>query len=193
MPIPISFAQVNYLFAGSGLPRGAQITMGYDISGSAGTPAAVGASLNSAWSASGIQARLATGVDYKGCLVKFGPDATGPSALVSASVTGSGGPGASSQVSWLVRKITGSGGRAGRGRWYIPGVPEGAIGSDGAIDGTARTNLEGELDELLVSWAAAGIDPVVLHGVGSPLSTPTPITDLVVDTRGATQRRRLRG
>jgi hypothetical protein len=192
MPIPIGFAQINMFFTGASLPTGAQCALGFDISGAASSPAAVGADFNTTWNATGVMVRLATGYDYAGCLVKFGPDATGPSARVTASIGPSGGTGASPNVTWLIRKNTQDGGRSGRGRWYLPGVPEAAVGSDGAMSGTAVTNLQGDIDELIGLWAADGLIPVVLHETGAPITTPSEITSFTVDGRAATQRRRMR-
>jgi len=192
MPIPVGCAQVTMFFTGSNMPNGAACTIGFDITGAAGTPNGVGVDYNAVWLGTGIQARIASAVNYSGCLVKFGPDSTGPSALVPTTINGAGGTGASPNVTWLVQKVTAVGGRAGRGRWYLPGMPESVVGGDGVLDATARANMQGDINELIAAWAAEGLVPMVLHGEGSPISVPSQITALNVDTRAATQRRRLR-
>jgi hypothetical protein len=118
---------------------------------------------------------------------------TGPSALVSSNIQGTGGSnGISSNVSYLVRKVTALGGRAGRGRMYLPGPTEADVNEAGAILGARVTSLQAALNDFLTQMVADGDGPVLLHGVGSPISTPTPITSFSLDTRAATQRRRLR-
>lgn len=192
MTIPVGFCQVTMYFGGAGAPNGAACTIGFDSSGSSGNPNTIGVDYNAVWLGTGIQGRLSTSVNYLGCLVKMGPDSTGASALVSTTINGAGGTAAAINSAWLVRKNTSDGGRAGRGRWFLPGMPESVIGGDGALDGTNRTNMQGDIDELLPAWAAEGLDAVVLHGPGSPLSVPSPITSLTVDGLAATQRRRMR-
>lgn len=92
----------------------------------------------------------------------------------------------------LVRKITASGGRRGRGRFYLPGVIEAYADGAGLIDsGTIailQTNAGTMLSNLLLD---ADIAQVVLLHSTAPF-TPTVITNFVVQNRLATQRRRLR-
>ena len=134
MIIPDGTAQANLLFTGSGVPTGAQITLGLSVDTFVGTPTDAAAVVIDAWDDSNIENQLVNQVALTGVLVKFGPNATGPAAQVSANI-----PGASTQdgvtpnVSVLVQKNTGLGGRSGRGRFYIPGLPESTVLSSGII------------------------------------------------------------
>lgn len=100
-------------------------------------------------------------------------------------------------TSFLIRKGTGQGGRRNRGRMYIPGVPREAIFANGDIATTTVTGLQTRVDDLQdgPTLVDAGFTtPVLLHGLGlspTPVS-PTPVTSLNVQTKVATQRRRLR-
>jgi len=192
MTIPIGYAQINWICSGANLPTGAQFTLGVDISGYAGSPADLGAIAIIEYD-DHIAPSVVDGCGISGVLVKFGPDATGPSALVSGNVNGeAAGTPSPPQVSYLALKHTALGGRAGRGRMYIPGVPEAQVGGSGVLEGTWRANLETGLNTVLAELALAGAEPVVLHQPGSPLLVPTPITSMTVSTRVATQRQRLR-
>jgi len=92
----------------------------------------------------------------------------------------------------LVRKITGTGGRKGRGRAYMVGcLYNGILGGAGLIDPgdlatrqTAVDALHGSLEDV------TGVSQLVLLHSSSDI--PSTITALSVQQKVATQRRRLR-
>jgi hypothetical protein len=98
-------------------------------------------------------------------------------------------------TSVLVRKITGLGGRRGRGRFYWPGfsVQGGSATAAGTFSSADAGIIGGAvqdfLDELLNDVVSGPFPPMLLH---SDALAPTPITSVLCDTRFATQRRRLR-
>jgi hypothetical protein len=191
--IPVGYAQVNLLFTGPSLPYGAQATFGVDHSASSMTPAQVAEEVFDQYGAAQVYNGIAIGVNLSGVLVKFGPNTTGPSAIHSDTWNGQATGGAAApNTSWLIRKITALGGHAGRGRMYLPGVPEEDIDDNGNIVSASREALEGDVGSMMAALVLANLDPVLLHAEGSPISTPTLITGWSVDTRVATQRRRLR-
>lgn len=193
MPIPVDYAQTNLYFGGVALPQGAEVTMGWDISSYPSSPAQLAEDVFTSCSQN-ILDNVVEGVTLTGCLAKFGPDATGPSALFSANSAGSiAGEGVPPQVSVLMRKHTSSGGRAGRGRSYWPGAQMGGIDESGTIDGVVLTAWQTACVAFINQVASELATAVVLHGAGSPLTTPSPITSVTVDGTLATQRRRLRG
>lgn len=192
MVIPVDYAQVNFRYDGPGVPTGAEWTLGLDISELIGTPLALAESIGAIYETVNFDASTAGDVDLVEVQVKYGPDATGPSAIASVEVGGAGAAGAPSNVAYLVRKVTEIGGRAGRGRLYFPGVVEAQVGSDGALDGTWLANFQIAWNNFVTELGEISVTPVLLHGAGSPLSTPTPIVEMIVDAKVATQRRRLR-
>lgn len=117
-----------------------------------------------------------------------GPDAVGsaPFNLVGQDPANAATP----QVAYLLRKNTGFGGRAYRGRMFVPGVVEGNVTDAGLLDTTFRTALQAAADNFLAALDAQGNPMVLLHT--SALIAPTPVVSLVVDAKVATQRRRLR-
>lgn len=192
MTIPVDYAQTNWIFSGTGLPTGAQVTMGWNISAYGGDAADLAEDVHVAF-ASNVMVHLSDTISLIGTLAKFGPDATGPSALHSATTGGgdtsdSGYPGACA----LVSKSTSDGGRAGRGRMYLPGIPEAAIDPSGGLDSGKRSQLQTDVDAMIADLVLLDIGPVVLHQAGAPLTTPSPIISLSVQGRVATQRRRNR-
>ena len=192
MTIPVGYAQVNWKLSGASLPTGAETTLGLDISGASVTQEEVANLAIAGWDAE-IAPWISDGFVLTSVLVKYGPDATGPSVEIGATVNGEhAGVGAPPNVAYLVQKQTASGGRAGRGRMYIPGVPEGEVTAAGVLSSTVRNGLSAGLEAFATAFEAVGCSPVVLHQPGSPLLTPTEITNFLVSPSVATQRQRLR-
>jgi hypothetical protein len=191
--IPAGYAQANWIMGGTGLPQGAQVTLGFSIGGYAGDAADLADLCIDEWVAR-IKPITPASITLSSVLVKFGPDATGPSVDVSAGEVGSGGGTATApNTAWLVHKVTALGGRAGRGRMYWPGVQESEVDSAGQLSTAFRNGAQTNMTAMLGAFTLLNAVPVVLHGEASPITTPTVITVLRVDGTAATQRRRLRG
>lgn len=191
-PIPDGFAQVNFVYTGPQVLTGAEWTLGLSLISYGGSAGNACADIFTAYQGANLDAWTCLDCDLTTVKVKFGPDATGESAELAVTEGGAGGAGAPPNVTYLVQKQTAFGGRAGRGRLYMPGVTEGSIGSDGVLVGATVTAIQNSFDSLQTALEAADLFPVVLHGEGSPLSVPSGITSFAVSTLAATQRRRLR-
>lgn len=190
--IPAGFGQANLLFGGPGLPSGGECTFGMDVATYSGTPADAASDII-ANATLNLMTEIGTGITLVGCLVKFGPDATGPSALVGAAVLGSAGAGLlSPNTTWLVHKTTSFGGRAGRGRMFLPGIREADVSDAGVISPTPLTDMQTAMTAFRSQLIADDLEPVLLHSAQSPIVAPSPIISFSVDSRVATQRRRLR-
>lgn len=190
--IPSGFAQINFVFAGAALPHGAEVTLGANISSYGGTPAQACSDAIDAWTTN-MSPRQISAVNLASVRVKFGPNNVGPSAEVADGTPGgAGGAGVSSAVSVLIHKVTGAGGRAGRGRMFVPGVQETDVSDAGVIGGATLTAWQGSATGLLNDLGTALLIPALLHGVGSPITTPSTILSLTVDSIVGTQRRRQR-
>lgn len=92
----------------------------------------------------------------------------------------------------LVKKQTGTPGRQGRGRLYWPVVGESFADNIGTLDGAVQSDLQNAFDAFLAALATAGVDMQLLHTAGEAITDPSTVTALIVDSRVATQRRRLR-
>lgn len=149
---------------------------------------------------------LNAGAQFTNVIGRFGQDG-GPDQVVETLVPPVRGTNVSNSLpqncALLVRKQTSLGGRAGRGRLFMPGVLQEAEVSDMGIVSTAlKAALQANANAALTGLATA--DPVtgatspmvLLHGPNSVTGltpAPTPVDALVVDSVIATQRRRLRG
>jgi len=189
MIIPAGYAQVNLRFIGSPLPTGAEITFGVNPSG-ASTPSLIAAAVEDALDTSGVLAPLSNAINVGTILVKEGPNSTGPSGeFPSLQGGGTAGNVSPPNVSAIVRKNTGIGGRHGSGRMYLPGIIETVVGDDGALASGFVSGLQTDLDEFLVALAANDAAMTLLHG---DATSPYLVTSLVIQNTAATQRRRLR-
>ena len=126
--------------------------------------------------------------------VIFGQDG-GDIRFDSASTPTAGGQtgaGLPPNTAVLARKLTATGGRRGRGRMFIPGIPEGNVGSDGQLVAAYRTTAQTAVADMMADLVALPqVDGLVLLHDTAPF-TPTPITGFSVELYVATQRRRLR-
>lgn len=191
MPIPTGFAQANMIYTGAGVPTGAQWTLGIDPAG--GDPIDVATLVATAITSAGIMTHFTEEVSITSVMVKFGPDATGPSGTLGVDLAGTvTGESLPPNVCVLVRKNTALGGRAGRGRLYLPSVPEAEVNEAGELVEAYMDGVQTAFDEFFDELGSLAVPGVLLHGAGSPLSVPTPLTSFSVQAVCATQRRRLR-
>lgn len=120
-------------------------------------------------------------------------------------VGGAGGAAATSNVAMLVKKVTTSARGQRAGRWYLPNPGEVQI-NENELEATFRGEVQGNLNTFLENITETGVAaswprfPTVVHtrNIGTP-SNPnieyvdnTQITTMQLQSRLATQRRRLR-
>lgn len=187
--IPEGFAQTNIRWSGGNYPYVMEVCLGWDVGDSPLDPQGVGDVIADALETVFNPALIATNLACTQILTKFGPNETGPSALSTCGFVGSGGAGGGAAVSVLMSKLTGLGGRRGRGRAFWPGVPEAQVDQGGLLaSGTVATWLS-ELEDFYDKVLTELITPVLLH---SDAGAPTPQTGIAVSGVVATQRRRQR-
>jgi hypothetical protein len=192
MLIPTGFAQANLRFSGAAAPTGAEVTMGLDLDSWAGTIVEAAEAVLEQWTTD-VMPGLSENLTLSSCLVKYGPNDLGPSAEVSSTATGDvTGENEVPQCAILVRKITAIGGRAGRGRWFVPGASENLFLANGEMNPGDSVIYDGFFEDFRSGISAAGLSLVLLHSDTSPVTTPTEILSLSTDGKAATQRRRLR-
>lgn len=188
MTIPIGFAQVSVNFGGLACPSGATTTFGVFHDGN-GTPSGLANIVKATWEAD-MLIPFATTLTLDSIAVKYGPDETGPSAEVSSGAVGvDSGVAVAPNTSVLVSKITGLGGRKGRGRMYLPGISENAVDEGGNLSTAKINSIQTELDEFLLGMSNASRPVYLLH---ADATAPTLVTSLECQSLVATQRRRLR-
>lgn len=188
MIIPPGFGHVVLKFTGAAVPQGAATTFGIELQGSQFL-------LPRAEDIQGLfidtfDQLISSSVSGVSAFIKAGPTVEGPS-VETSSLGGFAASGntAPPNVSYIATKRTGLGGRANRGRMYIPGVPESFAGPDGVLVSPFDVDFEVACTAFLSALAVIDSPMVLLH---SASSDPTPVTGLVGQTTLATQRRRLR-
>lgn len=92
---------------------------------------------------------------------------------------------------FLVKKRTALAGPKNRGRFYLPPyhLSEGEVTRNGTLSSTLYADVQGRLNGWYANITANQCTPVVQHSDGSG---SIPITSFVLQTRIATQRRRMR-
>lgn len=134
-------------------------------------------------------------VSFLGVTCYVGQDAADPIVVESTGATLPGtGSGTSlpPQCAYLVKKATNFGGRSGRGRMFLPGPNEGNISPAGVLDPAQITQVQGDVNDWLTALSTLDMPMLLLHAEESVVNTPFLVTSLVVDSKVATQRRRLR-
>lgn len=194
MIIPTGFGQANFRFGGAGLPTGAEVTMGFRLlTGSAVLPNDIAADLADVWNTS-VKTQQCNQIVLDEVYVKLGPNATGPDGVSSYGVAGTlSADMASCNTAILWRKVTGAGGRRGRGRMFWPGPRETDIGPNGALSAGALTSWNTTIGNFSAGLAYYFIQPVLLHSAGITVTpAPTDITSFAVLPIAGTQRQRMR-
>lgn len=183
-------AQANLRFTGNAAPRGAEITLGVDLDLVA-TPADVAELIAANWVTNCLVLQ-SSNITLEEVYVKFGSNATGAAGIFTVGSAGSLGTGTvPPQVALLVRKNTGSGGRRGRGRFYVPGLVETDVDENGVVQGPDVAAWQDAMDAFYAQLVVDDIPPHLLHS--DDVEPPYLITSFTVDALTATQRRRLRG
>jgi hypothetical protein len=132
--------------------------------------------------------------------VTFVPTSVGVTTVAEAfspQAGGNTGDGLTQNTCYLLKKSTATGGRRGRGRAFWPGVRADQVSDAGIVTAaTVASYASNLLTYLNAVKAVAGVgDMVILHDneVGASLTfAPSPVTQLTMDSRVASQRRRLR-
>lgn len=193
MEIPVGHCQVNLRWEGAALPTGAEVTFALDTGLFAPDPSTIPDVVEAAYMASNWRALMTNQTALTSIKAKMGPTATGPTFEKSLAIQGTdAGQGVPANTSLLVTKVTAFGGRAGRGRFYIPAFDETEVDAAGNLSPAMRTAAQNAMNTFLTELEGDNLSMEVLHGDGSPLSEPSNVTSLVVQNKVATQRRRLR-
>jgi hypothetical protein len=191
MEIPTGWAQVNLVFGGPGAPRGAQVVYGAQLVGGGAltTPQDYADFARTAWETD-IHPGLMSGLIFVEARVKFGPNATGLDATATSNTAGGlAVSGEAPQVAVLIRKITAQGGRQGKGRMFLPGIPETSV-SGGVVEQGTINVLDANFADWLAAHSLANFPVALLHQEAG--ISPFIVTEMFTQNIIATQRRRIR-
>lgn len=194
MNIPDGSANCRYLFRCEGVDDTMGFSLGHDCTVLT-DPSAIAAFCSTYFEANFVASTAAVmdGWSYIGTQVtymaggepfpgEFATNITGTSSFESPPVN----------LSLLVRKTTGQGGRKGRGRMFWPpfNTSEDKVASSGILDNVWVGLIQGGLDTWFSDLVENDLAPQLFHS--DPLAMATPINGFVLSTLCATQRRRLR-
>lgn len=195
-PIPVGFGQASFVFEGlSAGPGGAMITLGLDHPFDE-NPTVLAQELFDAYTTNILPAQTQT-VDLVEVRLRIASPAG--EIVFSYFQVATGGDTSESltpNTSWPITKFTSLGGRANKGRWFLPGMPSDIVDDAGTIENSAVTAMNLQLGGFLVDLAAADFTPVILHSVPEggvpPPPDPTPIVSFACGTKVYTRGSRLR-
>lgn len=192
MIIPNGAAQVNLKFTGAAVPRGAQCTFGV-VGTEVDDPEEIATLVSAAVGTSALIGNCTPQLTMSSILVKMGPNETGPMAEIATNaIGGAAGEAVPPNTAVLFRKQTVQGGRRGSGRLFLPAIPEAAVSAGGMITQQYTQDLGTAAQKLLDELADHMIPMLLLHSTEGIGSLPLAVTKLSVQSKVATQRRRLR-
>lgn len=190
--VPVGYGRAALLFRNIASSRSQAITFGFGDDPTA-SPNAIATSIRGDWLANFIPAALSTQYLLYGVQVSINRG-TGP--LSGQNMAPSAGTGtqdvASPNVAILMTKDTEEGGRANRGRVYLPNgyTNEVSINSVGVLDSGFVTSTQTRWSGFIADLLADSLPMVILHPADGP--EPTAVAGGTVQALVATQRRRLR-
>jgi hypothetical protein len=191
--IPDGYGQAKIIFSLVGDVEEMVTTFGYknDTALSATTNAG---NIRAEWMANFTTADLSNQYSVLGCEVTQktgGVLFTGESRVTSAGGQAAACP--TQNCALLIKKVTLSGGREGRGRCYLPGgyLAETDVTAAGIVTASVVTAFQAKATQFLDDLETAFLPMVLLHS--NPVNTPDLVTNFTVDNLIATQRNRLRG
>lgn len=187
--IPDGYGQISLVHTGANMIGEGVITIGFENT-TDDDAQGIADNFKSALIAADYTDHLDTLTVVEEVRVKLGPSSTGPSAISSVGLNGGvGGQPVPPNVALLISKVTPLGGRRGRGRLYVPGMPMASLDDTNNWDTDVAQNVADTIGAIMDAMAFLGQSPRLLH---DGALTPTPITSWVGQDRIATQRRRNR-
>lgn len=192
--IPPGFAEAIVPITNAASPHVASVTFGIDLSAVTAGAATAANLVMGAWN-TGISALMDSETVAGPTTLVVGQDG-GPPLTVIGTDTFNGLESTASlpaNCAVLCKKTSATGGRRGRGRFFLPWAVGEAFVDEGGIISSARvTAINAGLDTFLTSLASTDVPMVLLHSPGiSTAGPPSVVTGLTADRLIGTQRRRL--
>lgn len=193
--IPPGFGQLNIVFTWVGDPEPMLTSIGLSLADVPSPGDVFALYADGGWSDL-LQIMCSETVQVNNLNIDVGQDG-GPPVVVDSSPTPADAGTQNANCfpqnnAYLIKKRTGVGGRSGRGRMFWPGCAEGNVTSIGVLDTAFREAVQAVIADILATMPVASVDGYVLLHDEDTVADPTPLTSLLLDTRIATQRRRLR-
>lgn len=192
--IPDGYGQVTHHFELAGSAKSMSWSHGYKYDGGGDAPGNAEICQEAATGTTGPYHadHMLTGWTYLGTSTQENQDGvialgTSPVAIAGTNM----GAAAAPNISILLKKGTGIGGRKNQGRAFVPPCfpGENLISITGTIDSDTLVSMQGFYTAYVAGVIAGELTSVILH---SEAGAPTVFTSLIVQSMVATQRRRLR-
>lgn len=194
LQIPAGYAQLNMIYQVIGGVRPSEVTIGFkgNPASNAADIAVIANTLFTAVNRPGAAARMSRDWTFLGVRCMLMTESGPTVGEQFTTVTGTGAWDAlPSNLAVLIRKNTGLGGRANRGRMFVPptGVSETGANQLGAMTAPARTQIQSDWDGWFTAMKATVEKFYLFH---NETAIPSEVTGLAVQSLMATQRRRMR-
>jgi len=192
--IPTGFTQANFRWSVAGDPEFMVCTLGLFDSLGETDPTTIASRVGTAWDACDLTtaSEMAAGWSAGTVLVTY-QSTTGPVTIEAGTAVGGTGTAGTlpNNCAVLVRKFTSTGGRRGRGRIYLPPayLLETTVNQVGTIDPAEVSSIQLLVDDLLFQLSQQDFLPRLFHEDGG---VPATITQMLVQPKLATQRKRMR-
>lgn len=192
--IPDGYGQVTHHFALTGSAKSMSWSHGYQWTGAGDAPAHAEAIQEAATATTGPYHADHMVLDwtYEGTSTIENQDGVMALGVSPVAIAGSNmGAAAAPNISILLKKVTGIGGRKNQGRAFVPPCfpGENVISTTGTIDSGTLDSMVGFYSSYMNDLTDADIVSVIFH---TDSTTPTLFHGLLPQTMVATQRRRLR-
>lgn len=195
--IPAGYTEATFVTTVNGSPRNMTWSCGFDFADfNSRTPDQMAEDLYTLFTAAGrpyVNTNMCTGWSFLGVSIvkqmEEGPLVGAKYQTVVGSKSGTTVP---NNCSVLLKKVTNTGGRRGRGRAFLPPCfnPETNFDAAGFMSAPDTALTLAPYTAAFAAAVVAGIDPVLYHQ--TPPYTPSLITAFQMSNQLATQRRRMR-
>lgn len=194
MQIPPGFVNLVHEFVRDGDNEPMVISLGFSWDGSTPYQDIVN-NAAAAWDTSDMQSTTCNVTALSKVVGKFGTIGEGDLVVESTNgpfVGGSSSECLPSNCALLVKKLTGLGGRKNRGRFFYPDVRRPAVNMNGVIDSTNLATYTSAVSDWFTNLGdVTGLeDGYLFHSDDN--DAPTELVQFAVQSRIATQRRRMR-
>lgn len=194
MLIPPGFVNLQYVFLRTGDNEGMLTSIGASWDGSTPYLDIVNGAME-AWDDSTMSSNTTDSTTLTKVIGRFGTIGEGDFIVESSLLPTEGGSTAEpcpNNCSMLVKKLTALGGRANRGRMFYPEVRKDHVNGAGLMDSSWVGTVQDDVEDWMAKLTTVtGIDALYLFHSDEE-AAPTAITNLVVQAKIATQRRRMR-
>lgn len=187
--IPAGAAQITFVYQLAGDPEPMNNVFGVDWSPVDNAPTTL-QNIAASWGGS-VMSRLSDTLTLLEVRATIAQDPDPPLSVTEIVDEQGGDSGAvlPQNCAYLLQKRSEHGGPTGRGRMFLPGVPESKVSNTGVVDGVERGIITGAAASFIDDLVDFGTPMLIFH---ASAEAPYQVVFLPCDGKIATQRERLR-